>query len=95
MADLYFILLIYMLFCLSTDFFTFWLFMLFRVCVCVLQFHKYYIQAEVLQESWPLDESLSSFIQKLRDIERSEMRGTANLTLDTTIPTKQLFFPGC
>lgn len=37
-------------------------------------FHKYYILAEVLQESWPLDESLSSFIQKIRDIECSEMR---------------------
>lgn len=37
-------------------------------------FHKYCIQAEVLRESWPLDESLSSFIQKLRDMERSEMR---------------------
>lgn len=47
-----------------------------------LQFHKYYIQAEVLQESWPLDESLSSFMQKLRDIERNEMRGTVSHTED-------------
>lgn len=42
------------------------------------EFHKYCIQAEVLRESWPLDESLASFIQKLRDMERNEMRGTAN-----------------
>ncbi|XP_057209909.1 androglobin [Triplophysa rosa] len=37
-------------------------------------FHKYCIQAVVLRESWPLDESLASFIQKLRDMERNEMR---------------------
>lgn len=43
-----------------------------------LQFHKYCIQAEVLRKSWPLDESLASFIQNLRDLERNEMRGTAN-----------------
>ncbi|XP_055042531.2 androglobin isoform X2 [Misgurnus anguillicaudatus] len=36
--------------------------------------HKYCIQAEVLQESWPLDESLASFIQNLRDEERNEMK---------------------
>ncbi|XP_066533235.1 androglobin [Hoplias malabaricus] len=36
--------------------------------------HKYIIQAEVLHKSWPLDDSLSSFIQTLRDIERNEMR---------------------
>ncbi|XP_048062860.1 androglobin isoform X1 [Megalobrama amblycephala] len=58
-------------------------------------FHKYYIQAEVLQESWPLDESLSSFIQKLRDIERSEMRvfgdilDGASTSLDTDQQNKE------
>ncbi|XP_050993813.1 androglobin [Labeo rohita] len=49
-------------------------------------FHKYYIQAEVLQESWPLDESLSSFIQKLRDIERNEMRVFGDILDDTSTP---------
>jgi len=92
MADLFYILQV-LLFIHNFYFFKLstLLFMLVCVCVCVLQFHKYYIQAEVLQESWHIDESLSSFIQKLRDIERSEMRGTFNLTLDTTIPIKQLF----
>lgn len=90
MADLYFTCsFVYALTSLLSDF------LCCSAYVCVLQFHKYYIQAEVLQESWPLDESLSSFIQKLRDMERNEMRGTANLTLDTSIPTKQLFFSGC
>ncbi|KAA0708525.1 Androglobin Calpain-7-like protein [Triplophysa tibetana] len=42
-------------------------------------FHKYCLQAEVLRESWPLDESLSSFIQNLRDLERNEMRGKCDL----------------
>ncbi|TRY99192.1 hypothetical protein DNTS_001990 [Danionella cerebrum] len=36
--------------------------------------HKYCIQAEVLQGSWPLDESLLPFIEKLRDIERNELK---------------------
>ncbi|KAK7132938.1 hypothetical protein R3I94_014983 [Phoxinus phoxinus] len=49
-------------------------------------FHKYYIQAEVLQESWPLDESLSSFIQKLRDTERSDMRVFGDILDGTSTP---------
>uniref|UniRef100_A0A9J8BKH2 Androglobin n=1 Tax=Cyprinus carpio carpio TaxID=630221 RepID=A0A9J8BKH2_CYPCA len=49
-------------------------------------FHKYYIQAEVLQESWPLHESLSSFIQKLRDIERNEMRVFGDILDSTSTP---------
>ncbi|KAL1253800.1 hypothetical protein QQF64_016029, partial [Cirrhinus molitorella] len=49
-------------------------------------FHKYYIQAEVLQESWPLDESLSSFIQKLRDTERNEMRVFGDILDGTSMP---------
>ncbi|XP_007255726.3 androglobin isoform X1 [Astyanax mexicanus] len=36
--------------------------------------HKYIVQAEVLHKSWLLDDSLSVFIQTLRDIERNEMR---------------------
>ncbi|XP_056337396.1 androglobin [Danio aesculapii] len=49
-------------------------------------FHKYYIQAEVLQESWPLDEALSSFIQKLRDEERNEMRVFGDILDGTSMP---------
>ncbi|XP_016148786.1 androglobin [Sinocyclocheilus grahami] len=49
-------------------------------------FHKYYIQAEVLQESWPLLESLSSFIQKLRNIERNEMRVFGDILDSTSTP---------
>ncbi|XP_016391736.1 androglobin-like [Sinocyclocheilus rhinocerous] len=49
-------------------------------------FHKYYIQTEVLQESWPLHESLSSFIQKLRDIERNEMRVFGDILDSTSTP---------
>ncbi|XP_052441580.1 androglobin [Carassius gibelio] len=48
--------------------------------------HKYYIQAEVLQDSWPLPESLSSFIQKLRDIERNEMRVFGDILDSTSMP---------
>lgn len=45
------------------------------VCVCVFQHHIYILQAEVLYNSWPLDDSLSGFIQTLRDRENNEMRG--------------------
>ncbi|XP_051952032.1 androglobin-like isoform X2 [Xyrauchen texanus] len=49
-------------------------------------FHKYYVQAEVLQKSWPLDDSLNSFIQKLRDIERNEMKVFGDILEDTSEP---------
>ncbi|KAK5852926.1 hypothetical protein PBY51_006757 [Eleginops maclovinus] len=36
--------------------------------------HKYVVQAEVLQNSWDLDESQLAFIHKQRDLEKNEMR---------------------
>lgn len=41
--------------------------------VCVLQDHKYVVQAEVLYKSWDLDESQLAFVHMLR--ERNELRG--------------------
>lgn len=43
--------------------------------VCVLQGHKYVLQAEVLYKSWNLDESQLAFVHMLRDLEKNEMRG--------------------
>lgn len=44
--------------------------------VCVLQGHKYVVQAEVLYESWDLNDSQLAFVHTLRDLEKNEMRGT-------------------
>ncbi|KAI5094326.1 androglobin isoform X1, partial [Silurus meridionalis] len=44
--------------------------------------HKYILQAELLYNSWPLDDSLSGFIQTLRDKESNEMRVFKHLIKD-------------
>ncbi|XP_060770092.1 androglobin isoform X2 [Neoarius graeffei] len=45
--------------------------------------HKYILQAEVLYNSWPLEDSLSDFIQTLRDKENNEMRVFRHLIEET------------
>ncbi|XP_034157735.2 androglobin [Pangasianodon hypophthalmus] len=51
--------------------------------------HKYIVQAEVLYNSWPLDDSLSEFIQTLRDRESTEMRVFRHLIEDTPANVEQ------
>lgn len=41
----------------------------------VLQDHKYLVTAEVLDESWDLDESQLNFINVLMEEQKSEMKG--------------------
>lgn len=57
---------------------------------CVLtvrlsQDHKYVVKAEVLK-NWPLDEAELTFIQKLRESRRNEMRGTVKNTTPQSLP---------
>ncbi|XP_036438197.1 androglobin [Colossoma macropomum] len=49
--------------------------------------HKYIVQAEVLHKSWPLDDSLSGFIQTLRYMEQNEMRVGGEKPEDLAAPT--------
>ncbi|XP_053543650.1 androglobin [Ictalurus punctatus] len=51
--------------------------------------HIYILQAEVLYNSWPLDDSLSGFIQTLRDRENNEMRVFKHLTEETPANVEQ------
>lgn len=44
------------------------------------QDHKYVIKAEVLYKSWLLDEAELTFIQKLIEAQRNEMRGRVKNT---------------
>lgn len=60
------------------------------ICVCVFQHHIYILQAEVLYNSWPLDDSLSGFIQTLRDRENNEMRGEHSS--QSHVPQAHIFF---
>ncbi|XP_053371469.1 androglobin [Clarias gariepinus] len=53
------------------------------------QTHKYILQAEVLHNSWPLDDSLSDFIQTLRDRESNEMRVFKHLTDESPASVEQ------
>lgn len=39
------------------------------------QDHKYVVSAEVLHESWPMDGSELTFVQKLSESRRNETRG--------------------
>ncbi|KAK7907784.1 hypothetical protein WMY93_016396 [Mugilogobius chulae] len=48
------------------------------------QTHKYVLQAEVLHESWVLDESQLAFVHTLQEIEKSDLR--VNLTADSPAP---------
>lgn len=43
--------------------------------VCIPQGHRYAVQAEVLHQSWDLDESQLAFVHGLRTLEKNEMRG--------------------
>lgn len=43
--------------------------------ICVLQDHKYVVQAEVLYESWNLDEAQLAFIQMLEDMKKTDVKG--------------------
>ncbi|XP_017568480.2 androglobin isoform X1 [Pygocentrus nattereri] len=54
--------------------------------VVLSQGHKYIVQAEVLHKSWPLDDSLSDFIQTLRYMEQNEMRVGGEKPEDLTTP---------
>ncbi|GAA6089075.1 androglobin [Tachysurus ichikawai] len=51
--------------------------------------HKYILQAEVLYNSWPLDDSLSGFIQTLRDKESDELRVFRHLIEETSVNVEQ------
>lgn len=42
------------------------------------QDHKYVVRAEVLYESWQLDEAEVTFVQQLRESQRNEMKGEVN-----------------
>ncbi|KAK3506956.1 hypothetical protein QTP70_033148, partial [Hemibagrus guttatus] len=52
-------------------------------CQAAQTHHKYVLQAELLYNSWPLDDSLSGFIQTLRDKESDEMRVFRHLIEET------------
>ncbi|XP_058249061.1 androglobin isoform X1 [Hemibagrus wyckioides] len=52
-------------------------------CQAAQTHHEYVVQAEVLYNSWPLDDSLSGFIQMLRDKENDEMRVFRHLIEET------------
>ena len=43
--------------------------------LCVLQPHKYIVQATVLRNSWPLSESCWAFVQLLKEQEKNELKG--------------------
>ncbi|XP_055005781.1 androglobin [Boleophthalmus pectinirostris] len=46
--------------------------------------HKYVVQAEVLNESWDLDESQLAYVHTLQDLEKSDLR--VNQSADTLAP---------
>lgn len=47
------------------------------------------VKAEVLYKSWLLDEAELTFIQKLREAQRNEMRGRVK----NTTPESAMMFP--